>query len=65
MQEHLKPSITEKIQYKVIRLTRNPIRLKFMKKISMSNPVESLRYRSSATARVAQDLLIVQMIEKT
>ena len=41
-QNHLKPSITEKRQNKAKYLSQNFIRLKFVKKTSMPNPVENL-----------------------
>ena len=42
IQNHLKSSITKKIQRKAKYLTRNSITLTFMKKTSMSNPIECL-----------------------
>ena len=44
VQNHLKPSITEKRRNKVKYLTWNSIILKFVKKTSMPNPVISLGY---------------------
>ena len=43
-QNHLKCSITEKRRNKTKYLTWNSIRLKFVKKTSMPNPVKSLGY---------------------
>ena len=42
IQNHLKPSITEKRRNKAKYLTWNSIRRKFEKKTSMTNPVKSL-----------------------
>ena len=44
IQNHSKPSITEKRRNKAKYLTWNFIRLKFVKKTSMPNPVKSLGY---------------------
>ena len=44
IQNHPKPSITEKRGNEAKCLTWNSIKLKFVKKTSMSNPVESLGY---------------------
>ena len=44
IQNYSKPSITEKKKNKAKYLTWNSIRLKFVKKTSMSNPVKSLGY---------------------
>ena len=44
MQNYSKPSIIKKRQNKAKYLTQNSIRLTFIKKTSMSNPVKSLGY---------------------
>ena len=44
VQNHSKPSITEKRRNKAIHLTWNSTRLKFVKKTGLSNPVKSLGY---------------------
>ena len=54
---HLKLSVTEKSRNKTKYLTRNFIRLKFVKKTSMSNLSKGLGYISSATAQVAPNLI--------
>ena len=44
IQNHSKPSITEKRRNKAKYLTWNSVRLKFVKKTSMPNPVKSFEY---------------------
>ena len=57
IQNHLKPSITEKRRNKAKYLTWNSLRLKFVKKTCMPKPVKSLGYIKRYTAPVAPDLL--------